>query len=689
MSWNWTVIACLLAALPPGAAQQFTIEQILGAPFPTGLIAAPTGARLAWVFNERGARNLWIADGPQYQGRRLTNYRQDDGEEITNLRWSPGARYIAFVRGEGTNSRGEYANPTSDPKGVTQSVCIMAADGGEPRIIGEGHDPAIAGDRIYFVRAGQIWSAALEGAGQAAQLVHARGQASGLVLSPDGAHLAFVSERGDHSFIGVYDIASAALRYLDPSVDRDIHPAWSPDSRRIAFIRLAAAQFVPGPRRNAQPWSIRVAFAATGQGHEVWRAQPGAGSAFRTLAGDDNLFWMAGDRLIFPWERDGWLHLYAIAAEGGKPVLLTRGAFEVEDVTQAPGAREVVFSSNQGDIDRRHIWRVNVDGGVPSPVTGGDGIETQPAVAGDGTIAFLRSDARLPLRPAIRAAAGNRDIAPESLPAGFPRSALVEPRQVVFPSTDGLEIHGQLFLPKPGGPDAPAKSPAMIFFHGGSRRQMLLGWHYMYYYSNAYALNQYFASRGYIVLSVNYRSGIGYGLDFREALHYGPAGASEFNDVLASGLFLRARADVDALRIGLWGGSYGGYLTALGLARASGQFAAGVDFHGVHDWSKLLGALPPEAARLAFESSPMASVKDWHSPVLLIHGDDDRNVSFSQTVDLVRQLRLQQVDFEELIFPDEIHDFLTHRHWVTAYQAAADFFERKLRNPPRSNGKLE
>ncbi len=118
---------------------------------------------------------------------------------------------------------------------------------------------------------------------------------------------------------------------------------------------------------------------------------------------------------------------------------------------------------------------------------------------------------------------------------------------------------------------------------------MLLGWHYMYYYSNAYALNQYLANSGYVVLSVNYRSGIGYGLDFREALHYGAAGGSEYNDVQGAGVYLRTRADVDPARIGAWGGSYGGYLTAMALARASDLFRAGVDFHGVHDWATELG----------------------------------------------------------------------------------------------------
>ena len=256
------------------------------------------------------------------------------------------------------------------------------------------------------------------------------------------------------------------------------------------------------------------------------------------------------------------------------------------------------------------------------------------------------------------------------------------PQPVILTATDGMLIHAQLFLPA----NDSGRHPAVIFFHGGSRRQMLLGWHYMFYYYQAYAFNQYLASKGYVVLSVNYRSGIGYGLNFREAKDYGATGASEYNDVAGAGLYMRSRSDVDPLRIGLWGGSYGGYLTALGLARASDLFAAGVDLHGVHEWNTEITVFAPgydaekqrETARIAFASSPMSSVDTWKSPVLLIHGDDDRNVNFNQTVMLVEALRKRKVEFEQLIFPDEIHDFLLHRDWLRAYHAADDFFTAHL-----------
>jgi dipeptidyl aminopeptidase/acylaminoacyl peptidase len=299
---------------------------------------------------------------------------------------------------------------------------------------------------------------------------------------------------------------------------------------------------------------------------------------------------------------------------------------------------------------------------------------------------MLHSDAQRCASAAIKiGSSAVRDLAPDSVPAEFPAASLVVPQPVIISAADGLRIHGQVFLPPDAKPGE--KRPAMIFFHGGSRRQMLLGFHYMDYYHNAYAMNQYLANLGYIVLAINYRSGIGYGLNFREAINYGATGASEYNDVVGAGLYLRSRPDVDPKRIGLWGGSYGGYLTALGLARASDLFAVGVDFHGVHDWNNVISnfvkAYDPgkdvNAARIAYESSPMASINTWKSPVLLIHGDDDRNVPFHETVVLVEALRKQGVPFEQLVFPDEIHGFLTYKRWLEAYTATSKFLDKYLK----------
>jgi len=694
-------LALLAPAALPAQQPTFTIEQVMAAPFPDELTAAPTGGAVAWVFNTRGARNIWVAAPPDYAGRAVTAYAEDDGQEVGDLRWTPDTRAIVFVRGGGPNGKGEYPNPHSLVAGVEQAVWVVPIAGGSPRRIGEGHAPAVSpkGDHVALLRRGQVWWASLADTLPAEQLIHARGTARSLRWSPDGSKLAFVSDRGDHAFVAVYDVATKTLRFLDPSVDSDADPVFSPDGRRIAFRRNpAGAEGLPfTPQRAGQPWSIRVAEVASGAGRQVWIADSGPGSVFREVVADNQIRWGAGNRIVFPWEKDGWTHLYAVPVDGGRAALLTPGGFEVEHVGMSPDGATMVFSSNQDDIERRHIWKVSVSGGPPTALTRGTDLEWTPVITGDGRgVAFIRAGTRKPPRPVILLGPGGgtpRDLAPGASPADFPEAPLVDPQPVLFPATDGMTIHGQLFVPR--GIKTGDRRPAVIFFHGGSRRQMLLGWHYFYYYRNAYALNQYLASRGYVVLSVNYRSGIAYGMEFREALHYGAQGASEFNDVLGAGLYLNNRPDVDPKRIGLWGGSYGGFLTALALARASDRFAAGVDLHGVHDWNVEIQNWVPtydpakqaEAAKLAYESSPLAYVKDWRSPVLLVHGDDDRNVQFSQTVQLAAALRTQGVDVEQLIFPDDIHDFLTHAHWVAAYEAAADFFQRRLGSTPTTAGR--
>ena len=276
-------------------------------------------------------------------------------------------------------------------------------------------------------------------------------------------------------------------------------------------------------------------------GNQVWKADAGQGSVLRETVADNLLYWSADNRIVFPWEKDGWTHLYSVPATGEKQnaTLLTPGEFEVEHVSIAPGAKEIVYSSNQGDIDHRHVWRVATAGGQPPrAITTGNGIEYAPIVLSDqNTVAFLRADAKRPERATIIQGANQpQDLAADAIPNEFPETDLVEPQQVIFNSADGMKIHGQLFMPP--NMDRSKKYPALLFFHGGSRRQMLLGWHYNYYYRNSYAMNQYLANHGYIVMSVNYRSGIGYGMLFREALNYGATGGSEFQDVLGAGLYM-------------------------------------------------------------------------------------------------------------------------------------------------------
>ena len=677
-----------LSIFPSPLHATYSIGQVLDAPFASLLSASPKGSRVVWLINAGGKRNLYTAEAPAWAGRPLTQFNEDDGQEIDEIAWAPDGNSVYFVRGGDFESGRENPNPGAKAALPDQSIWMVKIEEGKPLKLGEGKSPVVSpnGDLVAFIKKGEMWTMAPDGK-NAASVLAVQGKIENVRWSPDGSSVAFVNDRRNHSLIGVYRFSDHSLHYLDPSVDSDSEPVWSPDSRRIVFLRIPASSsaFMFGPKREAEPFSIRVAGVATGKGREVWHADAGQGSAFHSIVGESQLYWAAGDMLIFPWERTGFECLYTVSVEGGEAKHLTPGDAEVEHVSLSPDRERVYYSSNRGDIDRRHIWKVALAGGPLQPVSSGHGIEWRAVETGDGSVVTLASDARHPSHAAVLVKGELKDLAPDTLPADFPAAELVAPQQVILTAADGMAIHGQLLLPP--GLKAGEKRPALIFFHGGSRRQMLLGFHYMYYYSNAYAMNQYLASQGYIVLAVNYRSGIGYGMKFREALNYGATGASEYNDVVGAGLYLKNRPDVDPARIGLWGGSYGGYLTALGLARASDLFAAGVDFHGVHDWNNVISNFVPAydpakqaaAAKLAFESSPLSSVSTWRSPVLLIHGDDDRNVPFNETVLLVEALRKQKVYFEQLIFPNEIHDFLLYRDWLAAYEASADFFQRKMK----------
>jgi dipeptidyl aminopeptidase/acylaminoacyl peptidase len=709
--------ACSLVSLR--AQQTVTLETLLATPFPSEIVAAPAGGHVAWVLNAKGSRNVWVASAPEFTPRQLTSYVGDDGQDITGLTWSHDGRALLYVRGGGANRAGEIPNPAITPQPAEQAIVAVDVDGtnvspstataaglkptpSSPRKLANGSSPAVSSSgQVVYLSRGQVWATNVAGTTKPEPLFTIRGSAGSLRWSPDSSQIAFVSGRGTHSFIGLYDIAAKSLRYLDPSIDLDGNPAWSPDGARLVFTRVPASgeTFMFAPRREALPWSIRVAEVASGKTKEVWKAEPGPGSVFQGVNAPEQLMWAAGDRIVFPWERDGWIHLYSLPSGGGKTTLLTPGEFEVEHVTMTLDRTRVVYSSNQDDIDRRHIWSVAVDGTAkPVALTAGSGAEWMPAVVDADTVAFIRSDGRRPAHVAVKrgsapgtsadaaprsASSDDRALSPMNI-AAFSVDQLVDPQRVTITATDGMQIPGQLFLPR--DLKAGDRRPAVLFFHGGSRRQMLLAWHYLSYYHNTYAINQYLASRGYIVLSVNYRSGTGYGLNFREALNYGATGASEFQDVLGAGLYMKNRSDVDPGRIGVYGGSYGGYLTAHALARASDLFAAGVDIHGVHDWNVGIRTFMPnynpgpEIERRNFLSSPLNFIKGWKSPVLLIHGDDDRNVSFAETVTLAEALRKQGVMFESLVLPDEIHGFLRTESWLRVCQATADFFDRHLRN---------
>src|SRR5438874_1741863 len=426
-----SIILAFLSHAAQAPAPSFTVEQILGFPAPENLVASPVGSAVAWAFNERGVRNVYVAEGPDFTARRVTSYTEDDGQELTQL-----------------------------------------------------------------------------------------------------------------SFSGL----DRPIRFVAPSTSRDSLPAWSADGRKIAFLRQPGTGGTPRSplARVDLPWKIVVADLESLKTVTAVTSGDMPVDPILQNPGGLGLQWGAGDTLLFMSYRDGFLHLYSLEHPGsaGKPLLLTPGSFMVEQVRLTPDRRFVIYNANagpdRGDVDRRHLFKVPVNAATPTPLTSGAGIEWSPVVLSDGqTVAYLTSDAQRPPLPAVVPMTGGaaRVIAGNHLAADFPSSQLVTPEQVVFRASDGVEAHGQLFRPASGD----ARKPAVVYVHGGGPRQMLLGWHYRWEYADDYAINQYFASRGFIVLSVNYRMSVGYGAAYEFPEHTGARGASEYRDVQAAGLFLQRR----------------------------------------------------------------------------------------------------------------------------------------------------
>ena len=676
------LVFIFLGATAPGFAQTL-LEQFLSAPTESGFVSSRDGKNIAWVSADRGKRNIVVKTGTDLP-RFVTDYPADDGQEISQLAFSPNGLKILFVRGGAPNRAGQNPNPASLADGADQAIYFKdIGNKSAPAKIVSGNSPIFFRDglKFLFAKRGQIFESTLEINAEPKPLFLARGSNSRPIFSPNGNDVLFTSDRGDHSFVGVYSLISKSIKWVAPDVTQDQLPVWSPDSKSVAFIRMPGTKI--GELENfttGTPFSLMVAEIESGILKTIWKS-PGLDGGFAQNYSANPIAWTSTNRILFHSEHTGWNHVFSINTDGSDLKDITPGDGEVESFVVDPTGQNIYFDGNREDINRRHIWKSSVLNANPSAVTAGEGIEMYPTFAGN-EVYCLRSSYNAP-KVVARIDEAKKlavPVFPQKL-VSFNASLFVKPEAVTFKAADGTLIHGQLFINR----TITTKRPGVVYMHGGPTRQMLLGFHYSDYYSNCYAFNQLLANQGYAVLSVNFRNGIGYGRDFRMTKNQGPRGATEYQDVVAAAKYLQGLAEVDPTKIGLWGGSYGGYLTAMGLARNPEIFKAGVDLHGVHDWSfdgqdatNSWGLLKSES-ELARKSSPVADLSKWVAPVLMVHGDDDRNVNFQQTVDLVEKLRAKNVAVELLVLPDEVHGFLRYESWSRIFTAAKDFFDRKLR----------
>lgn len=669
-------------------SQNYTLEQIYSTPYLGDLVTNPKTSDIIINVNHQGARNLYLLSAPDYKAKKITNFDKDQGQELTGISISTDGTWAVFVRGgdHGANTPPRPLNPTSSVQNGHIAVYSVNLKTLTVKMLDDGDYPLIQpnGKQVVYIGSkGQVKTVMIDGSDKPRNLFYDKGLSRALEWSPDGKKLLFASRRVDYSFIGVYELGAEAIKWIAPSFHKDDFPTWSPDGKKIAFVRREAEAMGRDSLRvlSDSKWQAIIYNLENDKEEEVYRS-----SNKLRVSYPRSLNWINASDIIYSSYEDGWPHLYSINPISKKSKLLTKGDYEVSDVSYSPDGNSVAFCANYApnkeDVDRRQLGLIDLKSGVVKFLTKDDNICSSTAFIDNGkSVAFLNSTSIRPILPAVISTTGRpaAKLLSTTLLSGFNYNDLVVPEHIRYNAADGKEVYGQLFKPK----NLKGKVPAIVYIHGGPRRQMLLGWNHRDYYFYDYALNQYLASRGYVVLSINYRSGTGYGYAFQNAprITRSRNGHAEYDDILAGGKWLQEQSFVDSAKIGVYGGSHGGYLTAMALAKNSDIFKVGVDIHGVHmrlrDPEPISSLSKTQLA--ALYASPSFWVDGWKSPVLLIHGDDDQNVPFQHSVDLYNRLSKRNVEVEKIIIPDDTHHWMLFKNQLKVKSATYEFLDKHLK----------
>lgn len=636
-----------------------TLDDVLSVRHPEAPLRwSPDGSAVAFVYWVDGVRELWTAplEGSPVRA-------SAEGQAVTAFDWATDGRLIYATKNEvRTAGQPEPWLAGTDP--VTDLRCGAKA--------------------VAAVRKGRLL---LLGSGL--REVELPGEAlSPLAWSPDGERLAVGLREAGHDDLAVVSTAGE-LVWRTRTPDWESGPAWAGDDH-LCFGRVS----LDSTRRQ---WVIADLQDGSEQILEQQESAKGFGVHVPPVAAPD------GGAVAITLPVDGWMHVAVHDLQSGTRTIPLPGEHEdlgteTERPCFSPDGRYLAFASSKGDLRQRHIWRFDRQTGECVKLTEEPGTHSDPVYSLDGRhIVCIACGPRHSAEVTLIAAEGERHLT-KSMPAAWTRESIVEPEHVLLESAGGMRVHADLFVP--AGLDRQRRHPALVFVHGGPSRQMRYGWHPMHSYAVFYAFNQFLLHQGYVVISIDYRGGTGYGLDYEQA-NYLQFAQGDLDDCVAAAEHAQSLPFVDPARIGIWGLSYGGYMTLAALTKRPRVFALGINIAGIWDfeqWARWVRQRNPghplgferrwggpkgEANAEAYrQMSPRNFADGLCAPLLNLHGTADANVDFAQLDVIIRDCTAKGKDFAALYYPDETHMFTKRATWQDAFSRMVAAFDRYLRGEP-------
>lgn len=649
---------------------KINLEEILAVKYLGAWDWSPDGRWISYLWSDGGLVDCWLVPIAGGEAKRLTQAKKN----VVVTAWNPESGVLALV----LDGDLYLAEPEGDWF-TLRRVTATGSIGGTLAWSEDGEVLLLSKDGAFYLLQGQLW-----------RKVKLTGKPQAAVWSPDSQHLLIRFTDPDYKDkLILADREGTILWYSDNSQAGVSDAQWLDDGR---FVYQVSKDI-----RRVHDWYLatlpaQVQRADYSRVGEQMKLRPTITHLYQEKQEDRRgalsfsgvMPSPGGQHLLFRMELDGWVHFYRYDLASGQMQQITDG--QCEDLGHAtdlphfaPDGQRFVYSSNRGDPIRRDLWVYNLETASQEQVTDFSVTNLNPKWSPDGErIAFVHCDAYLaPDIWILNLKNGQRRQLTNSMPRGLAEKLQVQ-QKVTFKGAQDWDIDG--FLLKPQDFDPKKKYPALVWVHGGPIRQLRGSWHPSYSYSHFYAVNQYLGSQGYVTMSLNFRGGIGYGKEFRFGL-YQKMGVDDVVDVVSAGRYLKSLPYVDEQKVGVYGLSYGGYMTLHCLTQYPEEFAIGINFAGIWDfaqWSRWIesrgrrggsqfacyfSGMPSDSPEYYAQGSPVTFREHLCKPLINFHGTKDANVDFEQLDRIVEDCLQLGKTYEAYYYPNEVHMFALRRTW--------------------------